>query len=240
MSDHSAGGGCQWFAERCGWTLRRGNVMVEGNLDAKYFGFANRLYRDQHGLDLIGKDLSLFAAGTGDEGGTYGVIEKFPTLHALSRLDLDAHGKVKYRIIALLDDDPKGRAAIKHMGQNRTLKENAQLFLLRRKMPRKTRDAVPLTAHVKTANEIFNGLPCVIEDLVDSTLCDLYAEQFPQHVIGPIRAIGGGHHRGWTEDGKHGLCRFVQTNAQLGDVSQFLDTLKSLRFYLGLSPDGVT
>lgn len=232
--------GCQWYAERMNWTLLRGNVMVEGNTDVRYFHRAAELYLASCGRSLMHKDLSIFAAGSGDAGGTFGIAEKYPTLFTLAKIDVDQNAKIKYRTVALLDSDNAGRAAVRVMCQaNRSLQENAHLFLLHREMPRKSRDAKPLTQHIKDANLKYAGLECVIEDLVDATLCDLYAEANPQHVEGKMRTVDDGHHRRWTQDGKFGLCKYVERHAGVDEVVRIVEVLKSLRFYLGLDPDGV-
>jgi hypothetical protein len=232
--------GCNWYASQMGWRLLRGNVMVEGNLDVRYFKWAAAVHEAVTGLSLLDKDLSVFSPGSGDLGGTFGIAERFPVLHGMARVDMDSNGKTRYRVIALLDDDHNGRAVARLMSQaNRSLQENAQIFLLKRRMPRRSRDAKPLTQHLKDANAEFGTLDCVIEDLVDPTICDLYAEQFPQHVRVEPKISGGGRHLSWSEDGKFGLVRFVEQNAEYEEMQQIIEVLKSLRFYLGLSPDGV-
>ena len=233
-------GGCNWYASQMGWRLLRGNVMVEGNLDVRYFTRAATLHEVATGLSLLGKDLSVFSPGSGDLGGTFGIAERFPVLHGMARVDLDSNGKAKYRVVALLDDDNHGRAAARLMAQaNRSMQENAQLFLLKRRMPRRSRDAKPLTQHLKEVNAEFGTLDCVIEDLVDPTICDLYAEQFPEHVKGKSQTTGSGRHSSWLDDGKFGLVRFVEQNAEYEEMQQIIEVLKSLRFYLGLPPDGI-
>jgi hypothetical protein len=230
--------GCLWYAQRLGYSLQKGNVMVEGNTDVAYFQLSDRLYSKAFGIHLIGKDLSIFAAGSGDEGGTYGIIDKFPTLHELARLDVDQNGKLKFRVIALMDDDYEGRKAVRVIEGSRRLRENGQIFLLRRRMPRKSRDRVPLGVHVREENQIFGGAMCVIEDLVNSTLADIYFEKNEHHVLHTVE-VGGVRRRIWSEDGKHGLFKFVSANAELDEMVMFIEVLKSLRFYLGLPPDGV-
>jgi len=232
--------GCQWYAAQMGWQLLKGNVMVEGNLDVRYFRRAAALYHRDCGLHLLDKDLSVFAAGTGDAGGTYGITENFPALFKLARLDLDANGKVKYRTIALLDSDHRGKSATRLICQsNRSIRENANVFLLRRNMPRKSRDAAPLSKHLEESNREFNGLDCVVEDLLDAFICELYEAEYPQHIDGKIAFSASGHHRRWTQDGKFGLCKYMEQYAELGHVTLIVEVLKSLRFYLGLPEDGV-
>jgi hypothetical protein len=233
--------GCQWYANNFGWTLRRGNIMVEGNTDVRYFERASDLYQHKYSLHLIGKDLSIFSSGTGEDGGTYGIAEKFPVLHSLAKYDVDSNGKMKYRMVALFDDDHMGRQAVRAICQgNRSINEYSQLYLLRRVMPRKSRDAGPLRQHTRDENSSFKGVDCVIEDLLDPIICDAYAQQYPQHIkVRPV--VKDGIKRiSWDQDGKFGLLKSVERESTIDELERFVEVLKSLRFYLGLPPDGIT
>ena len=101
--------GCEWYAAMCGWSLSLGNVIVEGTSDVEYFTLAARLHRADSGASLLGTDLSIFAAGLEEEGGTFGISERFPTLFNLASHDRDADGRRRFQVIALLDDDTMGR-----------------------------------------------------------------------------------------------------------------------------------
>lgn len=213
--------------------------MVEGNLDVRYFELAAKHYLSKKNVYLIGKDLSIFAAGTGDRGGTYGVCEQFPTLWNQARVDLDPNGKIRFRVVALLDNDPKGKTAVSLMCKaNRALVENSNVFLLNRNMPRMSRDPKPLTEHILDANRLFARTSCTIEDLLDRTLCELYAEQNPHHVQNPRGDLNADHYV-WTDDGKFGLAKFVASHAELEQLRKVVEVIKSMRFYLGLPADGV-
>jgi hypothetical protein len=122
----------------CGWKLSDGNLMVEGTSDVAYFKLAARLYRTRAGLSLLGQDFSIFAAGLGNEGGTYGVSEKFPTLFNLASYDQDAAGRRRFKVIALLDDDRMGQAALTGITRgHRQIREYESIFRLRRLMPQR-------------------------------------------------------------------------------------------------------
>jgi hypothetical protein len=75
--------GCEWLAQKWGWRLAKANLMVEGTSDVRFFRVASEVYERATGRRLLTGDLSVFAAGNGDEGGTYGIAERFPTLHNL-------------------------------------------------------------------------------------------------------------------------------------------------------------
>lgn len=230
---------CEAYADQMGWKLLRANVMVEGFLDVAYFNLAGKLYEATCSLSLLGRDLSIFAAGQGDEGGTFGVVEQFPTLLNLAKRDLTREGKMKYRLAALLDNDQAGRDALRLLCRaNRAIQENGLAFLLWRQMPRKSRDQRPLSLHIREANSVYQGLDCEIEDLLDDSICDLYATVSPHHLIRK-RTAADGFHYDWTRDGKQGLRLFTAENADSNALSKVIETLKSMRFYLGLPPDGL-
>jgi len=47
-----------------------------------------------------------------------------------------------------------------------------------------------------------------------------------------------GWHFSLTSDGKSKLVGFVEENAVFSDMSVMIETLKSLRYHVGLAPDG--
>lgn len=229
--------GCEWYAERCGWRLRRGNVMVEGTSDVAYFQLASRLFQKKHGRRLIDEELSIFAAGVGDDGGTYGISEKFPTLFNLAALDLDAAGRCRFKTIALLDDDSRGRQTLNGITKgNRQIREFESIFCLKRTMPLKAGSTQKLAERVRTANAAYKSIDCVVEDLLSKDLCDRFIQQMPHSVARPADTVGDGVRRRWTEQDKRRLREFAEESATLGDVLGLVEVLKALRSYLGLSP----
>lgn len=232
--------GCAWYASMKGWPLLRANLMVEGNLDVEYLRLAAATYLAVNAMSLLGQDLSIFCPGSGDAGGSYGIVEQFPTLWNQSRLDLDASGKVRYRLAALLDNDDEGKKAATLMCKaNRGLQLYGNVFLLQRYMPRRSRDAKPLAAHTREQNQAYANVDCVIEDFLDPTLCELYAEEYPHHLTRRVALLNGACQYRWTFDGKFGLRRFVESQASIHELAGLVEVLKSMRYYLGLAPDGV-
>src|SRR5450755_778094 len=71
-----------------GLAVRNRTVLVEGTTDAELFHLAARLEREATGLDLLGTDLAILAAGSGDLGGTRGVIRELVCLRGLARVCL--------------------------------------------------------------------------------------------------------------------------------------------------------
>lgn len=231
---------CEWFALQCGWKLLPCNVMVEGTSDVAYFELASRLFQGQNGKSLLGVDLSIFAAGMGDAGGTFGVSEKFPTLFNLAAYDLNTSGSRKFRAIALLDDDRAGRAAIAGITKgHRQIKEFESIFLLKRKLPSKSGSTRKLELDTQHANAIFRGLECTIEDLLAQDFCNRFVSLMPKSMSRAPDSIGGGVRRHWTEDGKRGLRECAERSASFNDIVGVVDTLQSIRSYLSLPPGGV-
>lgn len=231
--------GCEWYASRYGWSLRAGNVMVEGTSDVSYFEHCSHLYQARHGRRLLGTDLSIFAAGHGDDGGTYGVSEKFPTLFNLASLDLDAGGRRRFRTIALLDNDRMGQKAVAGITQgHRQIREYESIFSLKRVMPHKAGSIQKLSERTRTANASFASLDCTIEDLLSDAFCETFARTTPLAVARPATSSGGAHHRYWTEQGKRELRLLALRTARLEDMQPMVEVLRALRTYVGLSPDG--
>ncbi len=215
--------------------------MVEGTSDVAYMEMAARLYRTATGRELLSQDFSVFAAGNGDEGGTYGVSERFPSLFDLASLELDAGGNRRYRVIALLDDDPMGRVATAGIARSdRRIVEYESIFRLRRVLPLRAGSAKALAEKTKLANSSYGTLECTIEDLLPDSLCDQFIKSAPHSICKPPLKTGSGVHRYWTLQGKQGLLRFVSQQATIEDAEGIINALRALRSYVGLPPDGAT
>lgn len=232
--------GCSWIASKRGWSLLHGNVMVEGTSDVAYFKIASRVYELAHGKRLLGVDFSMFAAGLGDEGGTFGISERFPTLFEMASLDVDSNDKRRYRVIALVDDDKMGQAAVAGITRgHRQIIEYKTIFKLRRAMPLKAGSPKSLAEKTKTANDNYGTLECTIEDLLDTKFIEKFIQGMPQAIYKPASVAASGVHRYWTEDGKRKLLQFTEKNATLEDMKNLVEVLKSLRSYVELPSDGV-
>jgi hypothetical protein len=231
--------GCEWYASRCGWTLRTGNVIVEGTSDASYFERCSQLYQAHYGRQLLGVDLSIFAAGYGNDGGTYGVSEKFPTLFNLASLDLDPSGRRKFRTIALLDNDRMGQRALAGITQgHRQIREYESIFSLKRVMPHRAGSIQKLAERTRAANAAFSSLECNIEDLLSDSFCEHFARSNPEAVARPATRLGGACRRYWTEQGKRELRLSALRNATFEDLQPMIEVLRALRTYVGLPADG--
>lgn len=219
--------------------MRAGNVMVEGTSDVSYFERCSQLYQARFGRRLLGADLSVFAAGHGDDGGTYGVSEKFPTLFNLASLDLDAGGRRRYRTIALLDNDRMGQKAVAGITQgHRQIREYESIFCLKRVMPQRAGSAQKLGERTRAANATFPSLECTIEDLLSDAFCVNFVQAMPHAVARAATNSGGAHHRYWTDQGKRELRLSALRTATFEDMHPMIEVLRALRTYVGLPADG--
>ena len=235
-----AGTHVNWYAEQQGWPLKNTNIIVEGDLDKAYFELSDRLYQGKTGLRLLGDDLSVFPPGTGDDGGTSGICSQFPVLRKIIDTDVGADGKATCRVVTLLDGDSAGKHAKKILTSKYSrLIEWRDVFVLHRHMPRSTNEPNALKSQIERANQQWCQLDCEIEDLVSADLMDLFFEQAPNCLkCAPFEATGARHYE--LQIGcKGSLYRFVEENASYEDIELLIDVLRSMRFYVGLNPDGL-
>ncbi|QDT84769.1 hypothetical protein [Gimesia chilikensis] len=225
---------------RHGWEIGSNNLMLEGTTDESYFYLASKLYEADCGKKLIGDDFRIFAVGELDDGGTEAMNDKMSFLSNMLKIDpYDENGQ-KIRVVALFDDDNSGRNIFKKMSKK--YRPWGDIFLLRRKYPRDTRDPVTFQKNTEKINEIYQTekkSDCEIEDLIDRTLINLFVETTQGCLQRPIEELGEGFHcdfHGWAK-GK--LKEFVKKEAGLEEVKMIVDLLKSLRYLLKLPVDGV-
>ncbi len=229
----------RWFADGLGWPLDTRNIIVEGELDQKYFQLASELYRESCGLVLVGPPLSIFPTGIGDAGGTNGILENYPHLRMLIERDASPDNRRLYRVIVLLDNDSAGKKTLNHLrSRYASLRDNYDVFLLCRRMPRETCEPAHLTRLLREANRDWDGLDCEIEDLLSLELLEEFVREDPRRCCREPRYQAGGHHFEFAQDAKSALFRFAQNYANFNDLAAIIELLKSFRYYLGLDLDG--
>lgn len=214
--------------------------MVEGDSDVRYFELASKLYRQATTLQLLSKDLAIISAGTGDVGGTLGIYEEFPPLFKMIQADADSQSKPLFRLTCLFDNDIAGRQAARTLlHQYRSLRECRDVFLLSRSMPVSTSEPTVLTKTIASANQNWKDLDCEIEDLLDDNFIQAFLSENPLALKRNLIEQGGKTHYEFKDSMKGRLWLFANENCTLSDVTSIVETLKSLRFYLGLPPNGV-
>ena len=87
-------------------------------------------------------------------------------------------------------------------------------------------------------NSDWTRLDCEIEDLMSWALLEEFVNEDPRRCRRQPQRQAGGHHLELTPDAKSALYRFVHDHAILRDMERVVEALKSLRFYLGLDPEG--
>jgi hypothetical protein len=212
---------------------------VEGETDRDYFKLADDLYFELYGRRLLGDELAVFPTGSGDQGGTYGICEHFPLFRKLIDLDLTPDGRPLFRAIALVDGDSPGKNASRILTSKHVrLMECRDVFVLQREFPRNTIEPNSLKTQIKNANQSWRQLDCEIEDLLSETLLELYLETQPNSIFKQPMRLNGEHHFFFHNESKRDLFRFVEGNAQYEDLRRIIEVLRSMRYYLGIDPDG--
>jgi hypothetical protein len=213
--------------------------MVEGDSDVRYFEFAAQEHHRVTGKRLVGTDLMIFAAGTGDAGGTDGIYEEFPTLWKIMRSDTDAQGAAVYKVSALLDNDREGRRLFGQLtSQYRTLIPWRDLILLKHIMPLGSSEPGIVKRQIEAANRAHADLDCEIEDLFPANFIDAFTSEHDAFSAAPTEK-GGYIHYEFKPAGKSSLWLYAQKNCMLPDLARLIETLKAVRLYMGLPQDGV-
>ncbi len=219
-----------------GWELRPRTVLVEGNTDAELLQLAARLECEKTGVDPLGMQLAIVAAGGGDRGGTHGVIRELICLRGYARTCLLRNGRPRYRFIGLFDNDKAGRQAVSAARNlDSSIVEYKDVFRIQPVMPSTGNlDPKTLQKTFERHNADFKGLDWELEDLLPEQFFAVFIADRP-NAVAKATAIGGKIHRDLTRDGKAQLHHFVKLHAIREDVSAVIEVLRTIRFYLGLS-----
>ncbi len=223
------------YAISLGFRVRRRTVIVEGTTDVELFELAARLEKEAAGVELLGDDLAIIAAGAGDLGGTRGVIRELVCLRGLARTLLLPNGRPIYRFIALFDDDKAGKQAVRAARDfDTSILECKDLFRLCPVMPLTGNlDPGAMQKAFERENLPYKGMEWEAEDLLTHEFYEAFLSEHP-NALAKKASFGGKIHRDLTPDGKARLHRFVRQNAIHKDIAGVIEVLKALRFYLGL------
>jgi len=219
----------------CGLAVRPRTILVEGSTDAGLFQLAARFEVEASGINLLGQDLAIVAAGSGDAGGTRGVIRELVALRAMARICLLPNGRPRYRFIGLFDNDKAGKQAVHAVHElDRSVLEFKDVFRLWPVMPLSSNlDPGALQRAFEKANAGLKGMEWELEDMLPNEFYELFLSEYPGAVWRSATADGKVH-RDLTTDGKARFHRFIKQNAMPGDLASIVEVLKALRVYLGL------
>lgn len=226
------------WAKQIGWRIAKGNVIVEGESDVFYFEHASKIYQNAHGIDPLGEDLSVIAAGSADAGGVDGLNERFRVAHQLAGVDVHPDGATKYRFIGLFDNDEAGRRAFgRGVGLTKHIVGYRDLFLLHPVMPL-ANGSTPggLKQQAADLNKDYSQLNWEIEDLVSPEIFRVFEADHPHEISAP-KTVAGRTHRNLTWAGKFKLRQYVRDYADITHVQEFIMLIRALRSYLRLRTD---
>jgi hypothetical protein len=221
------------------WKISTFNILLEGTKDVGHFETAAALYYRDTGLRLLDDMLSVVAVGEGDKGGTKGMIRYFPVLRDVIESDpIDRNG-VAFRFIVLLDFDGAGKGAANALTTaGMGFIRNKDVFLLQRLLPRETRDPRDFQRKCDLLNARWLSINCEIEDLISATLLEDFRSTNGGYCRGNPTYLEGAHHYEWNIHAKAPLLRHVREYAIAKDMELTIGVLQSLRYLLGLEPNG--
>jgi class 3 adenylate cyclase len=226
----------QRYASSVGLDVRARTLLVEGTSDVDLFSRAARFERDATGVELLGADFTIVAAGLGDRGGTAGVIRELVCLRGLARACLLPNGRPRYRFAGLFDNDRAGRQAISQLRAiDSSILEFKDVFRLWPVMPPTSNlDTKGMQRLFEHANELYSGLDWELEDMIPDGFVDAFAEEFPDAVRRNDERHGRTH-REFTADGKSRLHQFIRVYAMRYDLRNVIGIIRVLRQYMGLT-----
>lgn len=231
----------RWFANKRGWGLAENIVIVEGESDQKYFELANKIYFKKTKKNLISNRFTIVPVGIGIDGGANNIASIFPIFRSLVDDDTTPEGVKVYHTIALLDSDPKGKQTYRALtGRHTNYRENRDIFLLHRSLPRNTRDFNQLSQSIAQANSEWRQLDCEIEDLINIDLLESFISENDNCVVCRKSNERGVHHIKFKNYAKAPLFRYVEKMAIYEDLTSMIEVLRALRYFVGLNDEGET
>jgi len=212
-------------------------VLVEGTTDAALFELAARLECDKSGINLLGDDLAIVAAGERDRGGTRGVIRELIAFRGMARTCLLQNGNPRYRFIGLFDNDKAGKAAVRLTRElDTSMLEYKDVFRLWPVMPLPgILDPGAVQRAFERENSAYRGLEWEIEDLLPREFIEAFIDDDPM-AVSHTSSMASKVHRDFTRDGKARFHRFIKQHAVCNDLGAVIETLKAIRYYLNLPP----
>lgn len=228
------------YALSLGYSIAPKTIILEGRSDFDLFTQAALLEQRETKAAVIGCDMTVIAGGEGEDGGTAGVLRQLITLRNIARSDLGPKGGLRYRFVALFDDDRAGRQAVSAARTlDRSIVEFKDVFRLRPRMPMTSHgDPTVLDRLFLEANALYKNIEWELEDLLHEDLLSAFCEQYP-NAVSRQSEVAGVVHRDFTRDGKARLHRFTKIHAIRQDLQNVIGVLKAFRRYFGLTENGI-
>ena len=223
------------YALALGFNVKPRTILVEGTTDVKLFELAVSLEREKTGIDLLGNDLAIIAAGERDRGGTRGVVRELISFRGMARACLLPNGRPRYRFIGLFDNDRAGKDAVKLARTiDNSILEYKDVYRLWPVMPRPGNlDPGTVQRSFERENAGYKGLDWELEDLLTQEFVDSFLKVHSGAVKKTVSS-GDKVHREFSTDGKANFHRFINARARYEDVYPVILVLKAIRFYLML------
>jgi hypothetical protein len=228
----------RYYSDKFGWKIARSTLVVEGELDVGYCTLANAFHQKKKSLNLLSDQFGITACGQGDQGGTDGMMERFPFIHRIAAFEA-ASGRPPYRFIALFDSDAPGLSAYNVIrNANKNLVECRDVFLLRRRYPPNQSDPLALKAEIEVRNHDWQNLSCEIEDLIDQALVNDFVAHQPGCLLRPAVQKNGEWHIDFKKAYKPQLLAHVTAKNDASSLDSVIQILMAFRSYCDLPPDG--
>jgi hypothetical protein len=224
------------YAKSRGLDIRPRTVIVEGTSDVALFEAAARLEAEATGIELIGEDFAIVAAGARGEGGVNGVVSELHVLRSNATTILLPGGKPKYRFLGLLDNDWAGRGAVQLAKKLHGMLEYKDIFRIRPEMP-KPNNLSPdhVERQFEDKNAAHKQLDWEIEDFIPDPIVTAFLRDQPTALICQSN-VNDRVHREYTQDGKHQLHRFAREHAIENDLAPIAELIRCLRHYMNVKP----
>ncbi|MDG9668389.1 hypothetical protein ONV78_11645 [Hahella sp. CR1] len=218
------------YGDSIGITIKPKTVIVEGTSDVELLNFAAKLEFNSSGTDLLGEELAIVAAGTGDRGGVSGVVRELICFRGLARTSLRSDGVPKYRFMGLFDNDHAGRQAVKSICRiDSGVVEYKDVIRLFPVMPLQANlDPTTVKNSFERANEKYRALDWELEDLIPASILSAFFDEYPSACMRSIEKLGFTH-RDYTRDGKALLHRYIKEYAVIKDLELVVSLLKFIR-----------
>jgi hypothetical protein len=215
-------------------------VIVEGSSDVGLFWLTAALYYERHGTHILGDQLSVLAAGLGNDGGVDGVNRRLNAARQIADADRGPDGGRRFQFVGLYDNDHAGRRAIEAACSfDPRLRLYNDLFLLHPVMPLANGVGyAELKRLFATQNAPFKDLDWEIEDCISERILTEFDKTEPRAILRTHECAGRKHYE-LRREGKFRLHEYAKKQADLEDMVEVVKLIRALRDYFRLRVDHI-